>query len=96
MFDNKNLYLKVAIYLVLLYLLFYSFYGKKSLLQWIKLKSEIGALHYQLDVLQIKRFDLEKHVNSLSDCNLDADLVEELSKRHLFLSQANEIIIMVH
>jgi cell division protein FtsB len=95
MFNNKTFYLKIAIYLVLLYLIFYTFYGKKSLLHWIKLKGQITNLHYKLDKLQIKRFALEKYIYNLSNNNLDIDIVEEISKRKLFLSKSNEFIIMV-
>ena len=94
--DQRFFILRIVVLVILLYILFCLFYGKKNIFSYRALKKEINILHNELDLLKITRIELEKRLCDISSRTIDADLIEEIAKKELFFTKKNELIIINH
>jgi cell division protein FtsB len=74
---------------------FHAYHGEFGINSKYKLQEHKDQLQAQLASLQLERGELEKRVRLLHDGSLEKDMLDELARKALNLSQPDEIIVML-
>ncbi|KQZ82032.1 cell division protein [Mesorhizobium sp. Root157] len=74
---------------------FHAYHGEFGINSKDKLQQHREQLQAQLVSLKSDRTELEKRVRLLHDGSLEKDMLDELARKALNLSQPDEIIVMV-
>ncbi len=90
---KKNI-VNIAFIFLFLYLIFHTIYGNRGVISYYKLKREIEDLSKQVDEASFNRILLETQVKNLNNNHIDKDLLEEVARKLLMLSEPDEQIII--
>jgi cell division protein FtsB len=74
---------------------FHAYHGEFGINSKYRLQEQRAALEAQLAVVKSERAELEKRVRLLHDGTLEKDMLDELARKSLNLSQPDEIIVMM-
>jgi len=84
---------------LLIFVLFYTYYqmltGERGLLVWYSLSGQIEDFQLQNRALAEQLASLELKIKRLSEETLDADYVDELTRRNMPFMQTNEKMIFL-
>jgi cell division protein FtsB len=69
--------------------------GSRGLLAWRELNTELASARQQLESLRAERTALAQKVARLRHDGLDADLIDEVARRHLSLVDPLDVIILL-
>ena len=89
-----NFLISVSFLFISFYFIFNAIYGSYGLKKNIALEIEIIELNNKLSSLQKVLYDIEKKTSSLSEKNLDLDLLDEQSRKILGLIRPDEIMLI--
>lgn len=78
-----------------LYFGYHALIGSRGLLAWRELSTELASTRQELDSLRAERTALEDKIGRLRPDALDADLIDELARRHLSLVDPLDVIILL-
>jgi cell division protein FtsB len=91
---SKDKLLDFIVIFLFLYLIFHTVYGNRGIIAYHKIEKEIEDLNKQADELMFTRIILEKQVKLLNSRHIDRDLVDEIARKLLLLSEPDEEIII--
>ncbi len=74
---------------------FHAYHGQYGINSRERLEEQTARLQIQLGKLQAQRSELEKRVRLLHDGTLEKDMLDELARKALNMSDPDEVIIML-
>ncbi|MET3790214.1 cell division protein FtsB [Aquamicrobium terrae] len=74
---------------------FHAYHGQYGINSRERMEEQTARLQAQLGKLQAERAELEKRVRLLHDGTLEKDMLDELARKALNLSNPDEVIIML-
>lgn len=80
---------------VVAYFGFHAYHGQYGIDSRERMEAQTARLQAQLGKLQAERTELEKRVRLLHDGTLEKDMLDELARKALNLSNPDEVIIML-
>ena len=79
---------------IVAYFLYHTVQGDRGWMEMLRLKNEVGAAQANLSQLQKEHDQLDHRVHLMRPESLDADLLDEQSRKNLDYSKPNEIVII--
>lgn len=89
---TKKSAFNAIIFLMLLYFVFHSIYGRRGIIAYFKLQSELEDSHIKLEQLRTERLEIENRTKLLRPGSLDKDMLDEKIRNVLGLSEPKEKI----
>ncbi|EXL01749.1 FtsB family cell division protein [Aquamicrobium defluvii] len=74
---------------------FHAYHGQYGINSRERMEEQTARLQAQLGKLQAERGELEKRVRLLHDGTLEKDMLDELARKTLNMSDPDEVIIML-
>ena len=78
----------------LAYFGFHAYHGQYGIYSKYHLKERVALLEGRLERVQAERMHLEQRVRLLHDGTLEKDMLDELARRALNVTLADEVVIM--
>ena len=79
--------------LAIVYFAFHAVHGDRGVLAWRHLEQKVDAKRLELEGIRAQRQVLEHRVGLLTPSALDADMLDEASRKVLGFGQPDEIVI---
>ena len=91
---TKSKILDYSMTFLLLYIIFHTVYGNRGIISYYMVKNEVHDLSNKSEEVAFERLIIEKQVKDLNTRNIDKDLIDEIARKVLLLSDPSEEIII--
>ena len=78
----------------LAYFGFHAYHGRYGIYSTYHLKERVASLEADLETVRAERLRLEQRLRLVNDGTLEKDMLDELARRALNVTLANEVVIM--
>ena len=89
---KKRRLFDIIIFLLLLYFIFHSIYGKRGFIAYFETKTELVERKQELELLRAERLEIENKAKLLRPDSLDRDMLDEKIRNILGFSSPKEKI----
>jgi cell division protein FtsB len=91
---SKKIAANVVLFLLLIYFVFHSIYGKLGVIAYFKLNKQLVVATQKLELLKSTRIDLEHKTKLMRTESLDKDMLDEQARKSLSVASPNDLMFV--